>query len=133
MVRMIPGCFMTSSLQPLPHHLDLIRLRKRHPKPKLPHVIALSVPGKKVRHINGLEMVMNHPLHEFNVRFGRLNLGKIGRLINSNHVARSTRRAGLDKHRLNLTSNTLSACGVAGSYFQRNKSKGADDRYLGFH
>src|ERR1051326_1639395 len=127
MVRMIIRGNLAADLQPAAHHLDLVRLGKRHSQAELSHVVALSVPGQQIRHINGLKMVVNHALHELDIGFGRLDFGEIRRLLDGNYMAWSTRGTRLNKKRLRLNWRSSGGPGVAGSLSKRNRDNNGGD------
>ena len=100
MLRMVVGRRLTSQLQPVPHEFDLVRLRNRHAKAQLTHVVVLGVAGQQICHVDRLQVVVDHALHEFDVRSGGLDFRQVGGLFRGNLPAGCSWRSWLDEQRM---------------------------------
>ena len=67
------GHARTASLKPPFHHADLVLLRQIDALCQQPYALVLAAPGHQGGHLQGLCMMVDHPLHEANVGVGVLH------------------------------------------------------------
>ena len=99
-VRVLARDLLAPDLQPVLHHLDLVRLRHVDPVSQQPHILAARARGDERHHFHGLRVMADHPLHESDVRLGVADVREIGGGGGRHDAARLARRARLDNRRL---------------------------------
>ena len=108
-MRMFARNFLAPGREPLAHHVDLVFLGHGNPQREFLHVLARGARWQQRRHVDCLGVMVNHALHELDVRWCELNLRQVSRLLGLDDAARLSRGARLDDLR-----RLVAAAGAAG-------------------